>query len=194
MFHSYSVHSMLCRQMDFSSSWYQIWREEISNGSPKLEPEMMPVWGVVWDGMKNRRTMHRKLWEWCVIAQALDERGFLQNGRRGIGFAVGKEPLSSLFALRGVGLIASDFISEGTAQQWLSTGQMGNSLEAIHWPGIISFEEFRTKVQFSNIDMRDISQVPRGAFDFSWSSCAIEHLGSLEAGFQFADSILKCNA
>jgi len=43
--------------------------------------------------------LHRKLWEWCFIAQALFERGMLERGLRGLGSAVGSEPLSALFAI-----------------------------------------------------------------------------------------------
>jgi hypothetical protein len=45
--------------------------------------------------------VHRKGWEWCYIAQALRERGMLQPGKRGLGFAVGREPLVDLFASHG---------------------------------------------------------------------------------------------
>lgn len=187
-----AVRSMLCRQEDFSSSWYQNWRQHIANGAPKLEPDKQAVWGAVWDGMVNNKTMHRKLWEWCAIAQALEERGMLAPNRKGIGFAVGREPLASLFAARGADLVASDFHGEAADASWAKTGQLGDSLANIHWPGSLPFDEFSAKVSYQNIDMRDLSRIPREAFDFSWSSCSFEHLGSLEAGFQFLIDSLAC--
>ena len=39
--------------------------------------------------------LHRKMWEWLFIAEALRERGMLAAGRRGVGFGVGQEPLVS---------------------------------------------------------------------------------------------------
>jgi len=187
-----TVRSMLCRQEHFSSTWYKLWRLRIANGAPTLEPERQVVWGAVWDGMKNDKTMHRKLWEWCAIAQSLEERGLLVPGRKGIGFAVGMEPLASLFAVRGVELIASDFHGESANKSWEKTGQLGDSLTNIHWRGILPFEDFSAKVSYQNIDMRDLSHVPRQTYDFSWSSCSFEHLGSLEAGFQFLINSLDC--
>lgn len=187
-----AVRSMLCRQEHFSATWYQTWRQCIANGAPVLEPERQAVWGVVWDGMQNDKTMHRKLWEWCAIAQALEERGLLATGRRGIGFAVGQEPLASLFAARGVELAASDFHGKTAYAGWATTGQLGDSLAKIHWPGVLSFEAFCAKASFQNIDMRDLSHVPRETYDFSWSSCSFEHLGSLEAGLQFLTNSLAC--
>ena len=127
-----------------------------------------------------------------MIAQALEERGMLQEGRKGIGFAVGLEPLSSLFATRGVELVASDFHGEGADPSWATTAQLGSSLQAIHWPGVLPAEQFGAKVTYQNIDMRDLSSVPKETFDFSWSSCSFEHLGSLEAGLKFLIDSMDC--
>ena len=44
---------------------------------------------------------HRKQWEFCFMARALDHYGMLAHGRKGIGFAVGQEPLSTYFVKRG---------------------------------------------------------------------------------------------
>ena len=187
-----ALRSMLCRQEHFSSAWYQAWRQRIASAAPVLEQERRAVWGAVWDGMNNDKTMHRKLWEWCAVAQALEERGLLVPGRKGIGFAVGMEPLASLFAARGVQLIASDFHGETANVTWESTGQLGDSLVNIHWPGILPFEDFSARVCYQNIDMRDLRQIPCEEYDFSWSSCSFEHLGSLEAGFEFLINSLAC--
>ncbi|TWB91027.1 hypothetical protein FB106_1084 [Synechococcus sp. Ace-Pa] len=183
---------MLCRQEHFASSWYQIWRQRIAKGAPLLELERKAIWGVVWDGMNNEKTMHRKLWEWCAIAQVLEERGLLVPDHKGIGFVVGMEPLASLFAERGVQLIASDFHGETDDSSWEETGQLGDSLASIHWPGILSFCDFDARVSYQNIDMRDLSRIPSEMYDFSWSSCSFEHLGSLEAGLQFLINSLDC--
>jgi hypothetical protein len=53
-----------------------------------------------WDPERSGKPVpsHRKLWEWCYIAQVLWERGLLQPGRPGLGFGVGHEPLAALFA------------------------------------------------------------------------------------------------
>jgi len=102
------------------------------------------------------------------------------------------EPLASLFAERGVQLIASDFHGETDDSSWEETGQLGDSLASIHWPGILSFCDFDARVSYQNIDMRDLSRIPSEMYDFSWSSCSFEHLGSLEAGLQFLINSLDC--
>jgi hypothetical protein len=149
------------------------------------------VWAPVWAGMQGK-WMHRKLWEWCAIAQALDERGMLVKGKTGMGFAVGREPLASLFAALGCEIVASDFSSEAADVGWSSTGQLATSLEAVRWPGLISECEFETRVKYENVDMRDLSILQPRNLNFLWSSCAIEHLGSLQSGLQFVRAALGC--
>jgi SAM-dependent methyltransferase len=129
--------------------------------------------------------MHRKLWEWCAIAQSLQERSMLQAGRSGMGFAVGHEPLPSLFASLGVRVIATDFVSMEDGGAWGTTGQLATSLEEVHWPGLISKEDFASRVSFESVDMRNLPALDGQKLDFIWSSCALEHLGSLELGLRF---------
>ena len=59
---------------------------------------------------------NRKFWEWCAISQALDERKKLRTGLKGLGFAVGTEPLSSHFAARGCRILATDLAPELSAE------------------------------------------------------------------------------
>jgi hypothetical protein len=40
-------------------------------------------------------------------------------------------------------------------------------------------------VNFRPVDMRDLRLPWDETFDFLWSSCSLEHLGSLEAGMDF---------
>ena len=67
--------------------------------------------------------LHRKMWEWLFICEALFERGMLRPGRRGLGFGVGKEPLVALFASMGVEVLATDLDPERAREQgWTETG------------------------------------------------------------------------
>ncbi len=176
------LRSTPCRQIDFSASWYRYWTQVIGAAAIPLHPEQEAVWGAVWAGMRGKH-LHRKLWEWASIAQALSERGMLRQGARGIGFAVGSEPLPSLFAARGCEVLATDYV--GGDGGWGDTGQLAASAAAVHWRRLISQAEFDQRVTFRDVDMRDLSGLPRERYDFAWSSCSFEHLGSLEAGMDF---------
>ncbi len=112
--------------------------------------------------------------------------------KRGNGFAVGTEPLASLFAARGADILASDYNEGANAAGWAQTGQLADSLEKIHWPGFLSLSLLRQRVHYQDINMADLSWLPVNCYDFSWRSCAFEHLGSLEAGIQFLIRTMAC--
>jgi SAM-dependent methyltransferase len=109
----------------------------------------------------------------------------LEAGRAGCGFAVGQEPLPAAFAAAGVQVLATDQPPQGEAMGWIATGQHASSLENVYFPNLIDRETFDSRVSFRPVDMRDLKLPWDETFDFIWSSCSIEHLGSLEAGWQF---------
>ena len=136
--------------------------------------------------------LHRKLWEHCFIAQALEERGMLAPGRRGLGFGVGKEPLAALFASRGCAIVATD-LDEGQAQEtgWLDSGQHAANLAALNEAGLCDEAAFRRLVSFRFADMNAIAADLRG-FDFTWSACSFEHVGSIALGEEFLVNQMDC--
>jgi len=136
--------------------------------------------------------LHRKLWEWCFITQALYERGMLMEGRIGLGFAVGTEPLTGLFAKMGCSIVASD-VGEETASKagWVDTNQHANGSAKLNQRGLCPSEEFLDRVSFREVDMREVPRDLYG-FDFLWSSCVLEHLGSLRAGEDYVVNAMSC--
>jgi hypothetical protein len=136
--------------------------------------------------------LHRKLWEFCYISQALHERGMLCPGRTGLGFGVGMEPLAELFASHGCRIVATDQDEEEAKRTgWADAGQHASRLEQLNERYICPPEQFRRLVSFRTVDMRAIPDDLRG-FDFTWSSCCFEHLGSIENGFQFILDQMAC--
>jgi 2-polyprenyl-3-methyl-5-hydroxy-6-metoxy-1,4-benzoquinol methylase len=167
---SKSLTSCLCRQEQHDSPTFRSWAARM--GQP--------------------HEMHRKQWEFCFIAQALHERGMLRPGARGLGFAVGQEPLPALFASYGCSIVASD-LAEGAARDagWVETSQHASSLEALNGRGLCPPDRFRDLTQFRVVDMNAIPADLHG-FDFLWSACALEHLGSIENGEQFIHRAMEC--
>ncbi len=128
---------------------------------------------------------HRKLWEWVFIVHHLVESGVVAPGSRGLVFGVGTERLPALFASLGATIVATDAPGDvGESQGWIETGQHVGSLERIRYPEIVDGAVFDANVSFTTCDMRDIPPALTG-FDFNWSSCCFEHLGSLAAGMDF---------
>lgn len=164
--------SSVCRAVELESPDFRQW----------LEP------------LKEAFQYHRKVWEWCYIAQAVAERGMLGPGRRGLGFAVGREPLTSFFAGRGCEVVGTDLDpSAGTGgdEIWTRTGQHAASLAAMNERGICPPDEFAARVSFRHVDMNQVPDDLTG-FDFLWSSCAVEHVGSLDLAKRAVRNMMRC--
>ena len=137
--------------------------------------------------------MDRKAWEWGFIAQALLERGMLSKGKKGFGFACGKEPLASMFASYGCDIVATDappYIMEKT--DWESSGQHGNTAEDLYFSDFLDQASFDQHVAFQYVDMKNIPESLEGSADFIWSSCALEHLGSIHDAKDFVYRAMRC--
>ena len=137
--------------------------------------------------------VHRKQWEWCWTLQALEEAGMIAPGRRGLGFGVGTEPITAYLASRGCEIVATDLdVSAAAAHDWLASGQHAGGA-ALNRDGICDPEAFNRLVSYRAVDMNEVpEELAAGGFDFTWSSCALEHLGSLEAGWRFLRASLEC--
>ena len=155
-----------------------------------LESSVFQEWVGRFRG--RRGWMHRKPWEWAYICQALFERGLLAPGSRGLVFAVGTEPLPALFASYGCEIVATDLRTEdAVGKSWLETNQHAASLADLYKSEILPEADFKRLVSFRFVDMTRIDSDLRD-FDFVWSSCSLEHLGTLEKGRQFIFESLKC--
>lgn len=155
----------------------------------QLHSDVFQAWGARMHEAPMH--MHRKVWEYCYIAQALHERGMLAPGRRGLGFAVGQEPLPALFANLGCEIVATDLETVAAQKnRWVETAQHADSLEALKRRGICDPELFRQRVSFRFLDMRQLPD-DLGTFDFVWSSSSLEHLGTMALGEQFIYESLK---
>ncbi len=109
---------------------------------------------------------HRKVWEWAYIAQALYERGYLQKGSRGLGFAVGTEPLSALFASMDCQVLATDLdLVAASAGGWTRTHEHAENIGVLNERGICAPTRFSENVRFANVDMCNI---PDSLVDFDF--------------------------
>jgi len=171
--------SMVCKYSDFSLPWYR-----------PQERSLMLRQIYSYHSAAQQDFVNRKFWEWCVIAQALEDRCKLKTGTRALGFAVGTEPLTAHFAGRGCTVLATDLDVNMSDQGWVDTGQHAASLDALYQPLLVNRELFNERVSFQPADMRTLEGLS-GEFDFIWSSCALEHLGTLQAGIEFVVNSAK---
>jgi Methyltransferase domain len=161
--------SRVCRQADCGAE-YAEWMRQLRE-SPKIS---------------------RKDWEWSAICRALDTAGLLTPGKRALGFAVGTEPLVAAFAARGIEVVATDLAADDArAQEWAATNQHALNFEGLRKPEICSDDVLAERTTIRAVDMNHIPDDLKG-FDFIWSSCAFEHLGSIEAGLTFVERSMDC--
>ncbi len=161
--------SELCKARDIKSDWYAGWCSVLGE-APRF---------------------HRKQWEYVYVLEALRERGCLQPGKRGIGFAVGTEPLPSVMAKSGCDVLATDIYPErGVELGWMNDNQLCLGAESLYKCDIIDHETFRQRVEYMPVDMNAIPNDLRN-FDFNWSSCSFEHLGTIRKGMEFLRNQLR---
>jgi len=161
--------SELCKAMDFKSDWFKRWCTELD----------------------EQPNFHRKQWEYVYIMQALWERGCIAEDKKGLVFATGTEPLPAMFAKYNVNILATDiFPEQGIEKGWSNANQLCFGVEQLNTRGICDEIKFEKRVSYRAVDMNDIP-ADLVDFDFNWSSCSFEHLGTLEKGFEFLKNQLK---
>ena len=145
-----------------------------------------------WLGLIHRAMhRHRKQWEYVYICRVLEQMGMLTAGIRALGFGCGVEPLPAAFAAHGLHVTASDLPADDSrAADWRNTNQHSLDLDALADPAICDPDLFRERVELAAIDMNAIPADRRG-YDCCWSSCSLEHLGTIKAGLLFIERSLN---
>jgi hypothetical protein len=163
------ITSCICKFSDYLTAWY---RDQLVNCRETL-------------------TIHRKQWEFLIIIQALMERNMVQPGKSGLGFAIGAEWLPWFFASHGVDITATDQpAAKASANHWGTSSQFCKSEADIFRRDFGNDAEAEKRCRFRPVDMNELPD-DLGTFDFCWSSCAFEHLGSPQHGMDFVINSCK---
>lgn len=125
------------------------------------------------------------------MLQVLAMEGMIAPGRRGLGFGVGRESSVAVLASRGVQITATDLGTESAQREWVETQQHAACASDLNERWICPPDQFEKLVDFRVQDMNAISPDLR-SYDFCWSLCAFEHLGSIQRGLDFVRNSLFC--
>lgn len=156
---------------------------------------LSPIYRFWCRAMHSPARFSRKQWEFVYILQALRLSEMLQPGKKGLGFGCGREPLTGLLAQYGCDIVATDLAQDRAAEQgWVNTMQHAPGLEGLYSAAreFISRREFLSRVQFQSVDMNAVPVDFYDGYDFVWSACALEHLGSLQHGMEFIKNSVRC--
>ncbi len=163
--------SKLCTQADIESEWLRFWCGQL---------QIVPFYS-------------RKIWEYGFVLQALWEGGQLRSGAQGLGFAVGTELTPAYFASRNIQVLATDLAEQDARSgDWAQTDQHAASLEGLLRPNLVRRERFLANCRYRPVDMNAIPADLHGQFDFCWSMCSFEHVGSIEKGLEFVRNSVRC--
>jgi SAM-dependent methyltransferase len=166
----HGLSSKATTQRDLESPWFAYWCKEL---------RIAPIY-------------HRKIWEYAFVLQALFEHDKLLVGLRGLGFGCGEEPVASYLASKGLSVVVTDLDpSRAKGLGWMETGQHTSALEQAYKPELLSKEQFERLVRLEYVDMNDIPHHLDGSYDFCWSICAFEHLGSIDQGLHFVEQAMS---
>lgn len=162
--------SKISTQSDLESAWCRHWMRELR--SPFI--------------------YQRKSWELSFVLQVLFDHDMF--GKTGLGLACGSELLPSYLVARGCAITAGDKpLTEGDSAQegWASYNQYTQSKDSLYYSALVERNLFEDKFTLAYADMNDLPPALYEQFDFCWSICAIEHLGSIQQGIDFLKNSLK---
>ena len=98
--------------------------------------------------------------------RALEEAGQLVDGSRGVGFAVGEEPLPEALSSFDCKILATDLGSgESDSRTWANTGQHLGIYGSIPSRGICPEYKFKQNVEYDYVNMKQIPSTLVG-YDF----------------------------
>ncbi len=159
---------------------------------PSTQADLESDWTAYWLAqLKVPRMFHRKLWELAFVLQALWEKGMIASGRRGLGFGCGREPIPSYLASRGVQLTVTDIEPEhAQSKGWVDTNQHSTTIDSLFMSYLIDRPTFDQNVRLRYVDMNAIPSDLTN-YDFCWSICSFEHLGSIAKGLAFVRNSLN---
>jgi len=153
---------------------------------------MHPEFARICDSLNVRLCFQRKLWEYVYVVHHLETAGFLKEGARGVVFGVGSEPLPAAFAALGCDVVVTDAPTDIADRGGWREHRHSAAVDALTNAGLCDPAELRKRVSHRFVDMNAIPDDLTG-FDFCWSACCFEHLGSLQHGTDFViESVERC--
>jgi len=127
---------------------------------------------IVRTELEEEPRFHRKQWEFVQIFRTLEALGYLNPRSRGLSMGGGEERLLYAVARRAGHLTVTDLYESGSLWDGARTDTPDRSLKAA-----APFAIDPSRLTARRMDMRAL-EFDDASFDFCYSSCAIEHIGT----------------
>lgn len=144
------------------------------------------IQNVILNELREPVRLHRKQWEFAMIFLALQKLGLLSDDKTGLSVGGGNERVLYSVARNVKKLFVTDLYSDETVWDCARTGDPDDFIKA-HKP----FEVDDSKIKALRMDMRNLD-FEDNTFDFCYSSCAIEHIGTCEDFIQHFNEVNRC--
>lgn len=129
---------------------------------------------IITNELHETPRFHRKQWEFALIFLALREAGKLAPGKLGLSMGGGRELIAYALAPHVQHLTITDLYETNTSWTCARTDDPDAFIKNNK-----PFPVDDAKLNAVRMDMRDL-QFPDGTFDFCYSTCAVEHIGTRE--------------
>ena len=99
--------------------------------------------------------------------------------------------MPALLSSFGCEILATDLNpDQGSVKGWANGDQLCFGVDDLNKKGICPDHQFKQLCSYRAVDMNHIPEDLQG-FDFNWSSCSFEHLGSIDLGLAFLKNQLN---
>lgn len=158
---------------------------------PSTQADLEADWSRYWtQELKCAHVFHRKVWELAYVLQALHDHDLIRPGARGLGFGCGEEAIPSYLASKGVRVTITDLAPDHMAAAgWADTAQHTATLDQAYRDYLVDRATFERNAELRYVDMNAIPE-DLSDYDFCWSICAFEHLGSIRQGMDFVENTM----
>lgn len=140
---------------------------------------------IIREELEELPRFHRKQWEFAMIYYILEKQGLLSEDKIGLSVGGGYERVLYSIARKIKHLTVTDIYEMGTT--W-DTARTDSPEELIKQR--MPFSVDLKKLCVMNMDMRDLKFDDK-SFDFCYSSCSIEHIGTYEDFVKHLDEVWR---
>lgn len=135
------------------------------------DPELRRMIGEMIPGHAPDEQVHRKYWEWAMLALYLEEVGAVTEGATALGVAAGSEPPLYWLANRVKRVVATDIYGEGSF-----AGREAAATMLTDPPALASFPYREDHLEVRHMDALALD-FPDASFDIVFCLSSIEHFG-----------------